>query len=397
MNSGENTKNAKVNETERKISTADLGKPVAATFKETIASEEELVAISNNVYTNKSLYTYMELDGLSQGGEIYVGHAILPKLNDEGNYVDGAYASSYAVISDKTVQFINYYSETNNNIGVTTANPLANSDIYEHGLTVSGALEIRIDTEYGIASFKMSTPDGSFEKSGIKWNGRQGKVLVKPVGLKLSRVELNWYCDALSEKVWVFGASYLNYTDKSRWPYYMKMAGYTKNCLIGYPGMGTAPALRDLKLFVEELGYRPKFIAWTVGMNTADTLGANEPNARWLSDTREFISICKSYGITPVLCTIPNTPTIVNIYKNEWIRSSGERYIDMAESVGSTNYYANLIGKETGVEGATKLNSTGYRWHEGYIYKDLVHPSAIGAEAMYKGVLADFPEIMGVD
>ena len=37
--------------------------------------------------------------------------------------------------------------------------------------------------------------------------------------------------------------------------------------------MGTAPALKDLKLFVEELGYRPKYIAWTVGMNTANTSG----------------------------------------------------------------------------------------------------------------------------
>lgn len=382
---------------QNKMDVSALGTPVASAQAEKLPSETELVAINNNVYTNKALYAYMEFDKLEEGDEIYVGHAILPKLNDEGDYVDGAYASSYAVITSSYIQLINYYSETNNNIGVTTSNPLANSDKYYHGLTISDKLEISIVVEYGLATVTMTTSDGSFIKTGVQWNGRQGNVLVKPVGLELSNVKLNWYCDALSENVWVFGASYLNYRDKSRWPYYMKADGYTDNCLIGYPGMGSKQALKDLKLFVEDYGYRPKYIAWTVGMNVADKAEEAAPNSVYLADTQEFIRICKEYGITPVLCTIPNTPTVINIYKNEWIRNSGERYIDFAAAVGSDVYDESLIGKETGVEGASKLNSTGYTWTEGYISKDLVHPKPAGAVAMYEEVLRAFPEIKGVD
>ena len=388
-----------------RVDLPDLGEPVAENSAQTLGDGVELVATENNVYSNKSISFYCEFDALGVGDEIYLGHAVLPTLDASGNYVGGAYASSYMIITRSTIQFVNYYSETNHNIAVTPGTPKATTKIYNHGLYISDFLEVRIEADKGVGTLVLKTANGTYTQENINWVGRQGKILAKPVGLSLSNVSLEWHCDALSEDLWVFGASYLNYTDNTRWPYYMVKNGYDECCLIGYPGMGATPALENLE-WALSLGYRPKVIAWTVGMNNADTAPTYDGNGNmisegsihqgWLADTEAFIAICEEYGITPVLCTIPNTPIRYNGAKNEWIRNSGYRYINMSASVGSDEFNAELIGKSTGVADAVSdVNKTGYAWTEGYISKDLVHPSAAGGEAMYRQFLIDLPEITG--
>ena len=137
----------------------------------------------------------------------------------------------------------------------------------------------------------------------------------------------------------------------------------------GYPGRVTSDALADLKRALE-FG-TPKYVVWCMGMNDGDRDGAI--NADYKKATDEMLAICKEKGITPILCTIPNTPTVINIHKNEWVKSSGYRYIDFAVAVD-----------------AEEINSS---WTKGMISGDNVHPAPTGAEALYKQFIKDFPEI----
>ena len=96
-------------------------------------------------------------------------------------------------------------------------------------------------------------------------------------------------------------------------------------------------------------------------------------NPEWLDSTKEFISICENNGITPILATIPQTPKVNNLPKNEWIRRSGYRFIDFNRAVGAD------------------LNPA---WFDDMLMLDDVHPTVLGAKALYTRVLTDFPEIM---
>jgi hypothetical protein len=106
--------------------------------------------------------------------------------------------------------------------------------------------------------------------------------------------------------------------------------------------------------------------------DTRDTL-ISKINPSWLAPTEEFLALCKAHGITPILATIPQTPKINNLPKNEWIRRSGHRYIDFNHAVGADH---------------------DPKWHPDMLHSDDVHPLTLGAKALYSQVLADFPEIM---
>ena len=98
-------------------------------------------------------------------------------------------------------------------------------------------------------------------------------------------------------------------------------------------------------------------------------------NANWKNATDEFLRICQEKGITPILTTTPNTPTVINSFKNEYVKSLGYRYIDFAEAVGASE--------------------KGAPWYTGMLAGDKVHPAAPGAKALYEQIKKDFPEILG--
>ena len=98
-------------------------------------------------------------------------------------------------------------------------------------------------------------------------------------------------------------------------------------------------------------------------------------NTSYLKCVLEFIAICESNGITPILSTIPCTPTVNNYYKNEWVKKSEYRYIDFARAVGG--------------------ETIGSTWFPGMLHTDNVHPAELGAKALYSQFIADFPEICG--
>ena len=97
-------------------------------------------------------------------------------------------------------------------------------------------------------------------------------------------------------------------------------------------------------------------------------------NANYKKATEEMLAICEEYEITPILCTIPNTPTAINVHKNEWVKASGYRYVDFAKAVGA--------------------EEKGSSWYEGMLGGDKVHPAPLGAEAHYQQLKKDIGDIL---
>ena len=106
-------------------------------------------------------------------------------------------------------------------------------------------------------------------------------------------------------------------------------------------------------------------------MNDADT--ETTISGSYIAATEEFLEICEEKGITPILSTIPNVPDRINVFKNEWVKESGHRYVDFAVAVG---------GEEKGSW-----------WYDRMLHSDKVHPTVSGALALYEQFIADFPEI----
>ena len=104
--------------------------------------------------------------------------------------------------------------------------------------------------------------------------------------------------------------------------------------------------------------------------HSGDKDGAINPT--YLASAERFLEICREKGITPVIATVPNTPTVDNRFKNEWVRAQGVRTVDFASAVGAAE---------------------GTQWYEGMLCEDLVHPEDTGAMALYRQFLADVPEI----
>ena len=108
-----------------------------------------------------------------------------------------------------------------------------------------------------------------------------------------------------------------------------------------------------------------------MGMNNADTDTVNES---WLNVYNSLIEICSQNEIELILSTVPNIPNRSHICKNDIVRNSGYRYIDICKAVGaedSNNWFSGLLGG------------------------DKVHPSSQkGSAVIANYVLNTLPEIL---
>jgi len=247
-----------------------------------------------------------------------------------------------------------------------------------HGLTVSDFASISISVAFTDARVTIASASGVFEAELHGWRGRMGNIFAKCLGGEIYDVKLRWSSGAYSEPIWLFGDSYFDTSWGGRWPYYLVKDGYRGFLLSGFPGRNSASALEDFKRALRHGA--PKYAVWCLGMNDADKPDAISES--YIAATREFISLCEERGIIPILSTVPCTPVrkteqgyeYENVYKNDFVRSSGYRYIDFAQAVGAA------------------LPSS--PWYDGMLDTDGVHPTSYGAYALYARVLADFPEIM---
>ena len=365
----------------KNLNTNDLNMMVSAVFGSTsiIGTADKLVPgsklslESNTVINNKNLTFTCDIPegGLTDGAVIRVGHG------------KTSYGGSYIEINKTNVVQYSYGSGPS----IVTTNP--------HSLNIKDYLTVVIDSDYGSASIRIITSTGSYSYSK-SWQGRNGDIFAEVEGIEITNVKMRWFCEDYSKPVWMFGDSYFNSTDKSRWTSYLIESGYKNFMMCSYSGMPTERGLTEFKTALTH--GTPKYAVWCMGMNNGDS--GTTINAKYLAATEEFLEICEEKGITPILSTIPSTPIVLNEPKNAWVRDwakrTGGRYIDFARAVSDQTYNESLKGKvvANASSASDKTNTTGYQWYDGMLHSDAVHPATTGAYALFMQFLVDFPEIM---
>ena len=271
---------------------------------------------------------------------------------------DGSYFHSKVIITDTTVT--TYACALSGYIQVFTA---------QHGLAINDYINVAlIQDKHGATSIRIDTNGSYYENADIKFTGR-GVIQVTSEGASFTDAIFNWSDPDIKSPIWIFGDSYTQLTSTKYWPRHIVDSGYVDFSLVGWPGAKSKDVYPYWKAMLR-LG-KPRYVVWTLGLNDADT--SSDVNSEWYRTYKMIVEDCQTYGIVPILATIPNVPARINTYKNSIVRSSGCRYIDFAAAVGA--------------------NSAGSDWYAGMLDADETHPTTQGAIALEKQVLADFPEI----
>ncbi len=312
---------------------------------ELLLKGEHIVLEENTVMNNKHLTFSCDIKSLNEGEKIVFGHG------------ETEYAASYIEIDATHVRVFEHTAETSKRAE------------YEHGLRIEEYINVSLDTGFGDAFLTVGTSTGTYKSPKFPWLGRNGMIFAFGTSEKLENVTLNWYCGDYKKDVWLFGDSYFNACSEARWTSYLIKDGHTEHLMVGFPGMGSRTAIRDFKLALSHAV--PKYAVWCMGMNDPDN--EESINEDYLASCEEFLKLCAENGIVPVFSTIPNVPQRINGYKNAWVKSSGFRFIDFSRAVGG--------------------NALGSAWYDGMLDADMVHPTPLGAKALYAQFLVDFPEI----
>ena len=240
---------------------------------------------------------------------------------------------------------------------------------YTHGLTLSDFIDVVVNVG-DVANLRANitirtNSDSEFSVGNMSMGGCNGAIFANAT-MAMMDVVYSVSLNDLMNDTWVFGDSYISLGDPNRWAHQMMLAGYTNVMFCGFSGAMSAEQIRS---FRELTALRsPKTIVWALGMNDGDD-GA--VNTSWKNCVEEVIDFCDSHEIRLVLCTIPNVPTVDNTYKNDYVRNSGYRYVDLSKAV----------------------NTTGSTWYDGMLSSDNIHPTALGAKTLCYQVLAGVPEI----
>lgn len=329
--------------------------PIVASA-EHLADGERLVCTYGMVKTKKRMTFTADIGELGDG-KIYVCHDYMK--ND----------ASWIEITKNTVGAYAYYSYAN-----PQKQNLLGGEI-EHGLTVSGFINVTVDyrPKEKLATLLINTSSGGFKTTIKNWCGHQGNVFAFFEGTEGDNCKLSWASDDYARKIWVIGDSYIGFGHGARWPYYLFRDGFTEMLILGYPGMSSETGIKEFKRVIDYGA--PEYVFWTLGMNNPDP-DENTISEGYLASVTEFLKICDERGITPILSTIPNVPARPSRKKNEFVRTSGYRYVDFSRAVGSDKAPA---------------------WYPEMLSADNVHPASRGAEALYSQALVDFPEIMSTN
>ena len=240
-----------------------------------------------------------------------------------------------------------------------------------HGLMPKGKLTVSFDyadSSDGKATISMASNGQVYEFKAF-WQGG-GEPALENKGSQNVEATLRFFPKDASSRVWILGDSYIDWNNPARWPYHIYNMGH-KSWLADHLSGGTSQQMIVSFKNAVKFG-SPDYAIWFLGMND-NSDNDDGPDATWLECINEFISLCQKNEITPVLSTIPSVPGRVHHAKSKWVRESGYRYIDIADSV---------------LEDTMDVS-----WHEGLLAQDNVHPTTAGAKVIAMRVLADFPEI----
>lgn len=241
-----------------------------------------------------------------------------------------------------------------------------------HGLTLSNFIIVQINVgdtpsivgnSYFTAELILTTNSDTIFTTTIAWTGCSGNARVGKVsGDSFSNISITFGGESFRKRLWVFGDSYTDF-----WPKYVFNENATNFMLDGRSGRGSSGALTSLKNALV-LG-KPKTILWMMGMNDGDSSSA--VNTSWKNVFDELRILCKKEGIEFLPATIPNTPNVINYYKNAVIYNSGLKYVDIADILG-----------------ATEISSS---WYSGLLSGDNVHPTERGAKVIANYLIAQLP------
>jgi hypothetical protein len=259
------------------------------------------------------------------------------------------------------------------NENITVYSTPTNKVTLPHGLTITNTIQLIIEVETNYKAKITLVSNGEKYNTEQDWDGNIGNIFVNSINTELGDCTVSWTCKNYSSPIWAYGDSYFGMTNKARWIAQLLSNGYGTDMLIdGYPGRGSDDAYNSLQTTLKH--GKPKYILWAMGMNNPDN--ESSVNKNWNNRFNDVKKLCEENDITLIGCTIPNTPTQFNSYKNNVVRNAGIKYIDFAKSVGAEH--------------------KGDSWYDGMLSSDNVHPTEKGAMTLYLQALADFPELASV-
>ena len=268
--------------------------------------------------------------------------------------------SAFITVDDTNIT-INYYANSETKTWAT----------FEHGLTITDELDIVIvqaNNSFGEASIKISSSGSSYKVPQLQyWKGNDTPLTLQVVSGTYTDVDMTYYCIDYTKDLYIFGDSYLDH-----WPRYVMNTAqnnYQNYLLDGYGGRASLDAVASLR-FIEASCAIPRKLFWCMGMNDGDSSAIN---TNWMKALNIIIDFCNQYNVELILCTIPNVATINNTYKNDYIRSSGYRYVDLAKAVGS---------------------DISTSWFAGLLSNDGIHPSTIGDKMIADFMISQIPEMI---
>lgn len=249
---------------------------------------------------------------------------------------------------------------------------------YVHGLTFSETISVDIHAT-GILSCEviLSTVGGMFKTQsdwfgclGFSFSGFEGRVTAETDGGVFTDCSIAYYCADYKKDIWGFGDSYFDH-----WPRIAIENNYDNFAIDGASGRHSDQAWHSLEL--ESQKRLPKKILWCMGMNDYDT--ASSVNTSWKTYYDKLTAFCDAHNIELILCTIPCVPERNNSFKNQIIRDSGYRYVDIADAVGGTE--------------------PGSTWYDGLLEPNndpalRVHPTNAGDKVIAARFMADVSELM---
>ena len=273
------------------------------------------------------------------------------------------YYSAYWVEVTPTRLIIHWYD---NNSDVTL-------HTFEHGINLDDKTTVCIQTSCNNtkqSNIRLINGKGDVFAKTIFWEGL-GRLFFNNWGTESLDVDIRLFSRDLTKPVWIFGDSYVTYSDNRRWTYYLVNRFITDWLLVHRPGAAAAEMYNDL-LCALNIGTAPKYVLWCLGMNGNPDVDSSTPDTTQKGYIDSVIALCKANNIEPILMTIPSVPNLPHTAINNYIRSTGCRYVDVETAVG-----ADANGN----------------WTTGLLSADNVHPTILGAKVICAAVLAEFPEI----
>lgn len=236
----------------------------------------------------------------------------------------------------------------------------------DHGLTISDFIYVLLEKDDKTnVKVTVMTSSGTFNTNCAGYYGVNGKIFASTTST-LTDAILKFTCKDMILDTYVFGDSYITLGDSSKYMTQLVNMGFADNlCLIGYGGESSENAIIGFRKIVQLRN--PKRIIWGLGMNDGDSSSA--VNSNWKTFLDEVKAYCANNGVELLLCTIPNTPTVINTFKNAVVKSSGYQYIDFAKAVNAES------------QGAT--------WYNGMLSSNNVHPTELGAKVLASRFLLD--------